>query len=244
MVRELEIRRENVLPTTPEQIWDAVATGPGNLGWLYPMEIEPWEGGVVSRGPMIVTVWDPPRRFACRLENENYSAALEYHIDPQADASTALRVVIRRMYNGVVGDDDAVIDGVTKHSDFYQHTLGQYLKYFSGRNATYVEAQGPAASTENDAFTVLRRALGIADDATEGAEVRLVLTGFDPLDTVVDYLTPHFIGLRSTNGLYRFFGRNTWGMPVGLSLHLFADDVDEEMTEQAWRVWLDGVFTQ
>ncbi|MBV8543041.1 MAG: SRPBCC domain-containing protein [Pseudonocardiales bacterium] len=243
MALEFTIRRENELPATPEQVWDAVATGPGNLGWLYPMEIEPREGGVVSRGPSTVTVWDPPRRFACRHESEDSSSDLEYLIEAREDGGTVLHIVIHRVLSGSAGDDWAAkTDGADKHADFYHHTLGQYLRYFSGRPATFVQAQGPAAATEANAFTVLRRGLGLTDDIAEGDAVRLAPVGLDPLEAVVDYLNPHFIGLRTADGLYRFFGRNAWGIPVGLSHHLFAADVDQQQTEQAWRGWLDRVF--
>jgi len=58
----------------------------------------------------------------------------------------------------------------------------------------------------------------------------------DPFDAVVDYLTPQFIGLRATDGLSRFFGRNAWRWPISVAHHLFADDVDQEKAEHAWRV--------
>jgi hypothetical protein len=159
MAQKFEIHRENELPATPEQVWEAVATGPGN-----------------------------------------------------------------------------------QHTDFYHHTLGQYLRYFSGRPATYVQVQQPVGATKANAFTVLRRGLGLTNDVAEGDVVQLVLPGIDPLDAVVDYLTLHFIGLRTTDGLYRFFGRNAWGWPIRVGHHLFADDADQDKAEHAWRVWLDGVF--
>lgn len=244
MAQELEIRRENELPAAPEQVWKAVTTGPGNLGWLFPMEIEPWEGGAVSRGPCTVTVWDPPRRFACRRETkEGFSATLEYVIEARDDGSSTLRAVIRWVNRGIIDDGwETKADAAEKTCDFYYHTLGQYLRYFSGRPATYVEAEQPAASTEANAFTVLRRGLGLTDDAVEGHAVRLAVPGLDPLDVVVDYLSAYFIGLRAADGLYCFFGRNAWGWPIVLRHHLFADDVEQEKTEQAWRRWLDGVF--
>lgn len=37
-------------------------------------------------------------------------------------------------------------------------------------------------------------------------------------------------------------GRDAWGWPVGVAHHLFGDAVDEAASEQAWRVWLNGVF--
>ncbi len=245
MAKKFEIHRENELPATPEQVWDAVATGPGNLRWLFPMEIEPWEGGAVSRGPSTVTAWDPPRRFACRRKNEDgFSSALEYLIEAHDGGNTILHTVIRWVHNGIVDDGWATrADAAGKHAEFYQHTLGQYLRYFSGRPATYVQVQQPVGATEADAFTVLRRGLGLTDDVGEGDAVWLALPGLDPLDAVVDYLSPQFIGLRTADGLYRFFGGNAWGRPIHLGHHLFADDADQDKAEHAWRMWLDEVFT-
>ena len=75
-----------------------------------------------------------------------------------------------------------------------------------------------------------------------GDQVRLTPPGLDPVDAVVDYAAPNFIGVRSADGLYRFFGRNAFGMPVGLSHHLFAPDVDKDKTQLAWQSWLDGLY--
>jgi hypothetical protein len=245
MAQEFELRREIELPATPAQVWDAVATGPGNLRWLFPMEIEPWVGGTVFRGPSTVAAWDPPWRFASRSgENETgFSGSLEYLIEEHNDGGTVLRTVIRWVHSGISDDGWEIrADAATQHTDFYHHTLGQYLRYFSGRPATYVQAEQPASATKANTFTVLRRALGLADNVASGDPVRLTLSGLDPLDTVVDYLRPHFLGLRSADGLYRFYGRNAWGWPIRVAHHLFADDTDQEKTEHAWRAWLDEVF--
>ncbi|WP_434614151.1 hypothetical protein [Arthrobacter sp. A5] len=44
--------------------------------------------------------------------------------------------------------------------------------------------------------------------------------GLAPFDTEVHYLDPNFIGLRTTESMYRFFGRNAFGSVVGLTVHL------------------------
>jgi hypothetical protein len=191
-----------------------------------------------------VAVWDPPRKFACRLDRDDgFSHVLEYQLQARDGGTTVLRTAIHRVHTGTVDDVwKTSVAATGEYTDFYHHTLEQYLRYFTGRPATFVQASGPAAATEENAFTMLRRGLGLSDDVAQGDQVRLTPTGLDPLDAVVDYSTPHFIGLRTADGLYRFFGGNAWGMPVGLSLHLFADGVDQDKTEHAWRVWLDAVF--
>ena len=58
------------VPGTPEEVWEAIATGPGLDSWfLGHSEIEPRQGGTVrwSIGDFnidsTVTAWDPPNRF-------------------------------------------------------------------------------------------------------------------------------------------------------------------------------------
>ena len=63
MAREFEIRREVELPATPEQVWQAVATGEGTAAWMFPVaEGAPSRVGEVWAGHT-VTVYDPPRHL-------------------------------------------------------------------------------------------------------------------------------------------------------------------------------------
>ena len=59
------------VPGTPEQVWYAIATGPGISSWFIPSQVEEREGGAVSfevapnvHSAGVVTAWEPPRRFA------------------------------------------------------------------------------------------------------------------------------------------------------------------------------------
>jgi hypothetical protein len=136
---------------------------------------------------------------------------------------------------------DDQYDAVDGHTDFYLHTLGQYLEHFSPRTATYVGGgpgglQGPDASMTPDAFEKLKQTVGAT---TTGDRVRVPV---DDVDGVVDYLTANFMGIRSDEALYRFFGRNAFGGPVGMSIHHFGDGVDAEATGAAWTAWLERVY--
>jgi uncharacterized protein YndB with AHSA1/START domain len=237
MAKEFEIRREVELQATPEQVWDALTTGTG--GWLWPMEYEARVGGAAPFGGR-VTAWDPPRHLAGRAEGADGWFNVLDHIIEARDGGT---VVLRYVHSGILLDDwDTEYDGACQHTDFYLHTLGQYVRYFTGRTATHVDVDGPEAAAGARSFATLKRGLGLADETVEGDSVRLTPPGLDPLDGVVDYLRPHFLGIRTADGLYRFFGRDAFGAPVAVALHLFEDSADQAKTEQAWREWLTRLY--
>ena len=63
------IRLEVEVPGTPEEVWEAIASGPGITAWFVPATVEGREGGTVtmSFGPGMeesgtVQAWDPPHR--------------------------------------------------------------------------------------------------------------------------------------------------------------------------------------
>jgi len=69
------VEMEFLVPGTPEQVWQAIATGPGMTSWFTPTQVDERVGGAIafdfgdqhcgddsSSGK--VTAWDPPARFA------------------------------------------------------------------------------------------------------------------------------------------------------------------------------------
>lgn len=232
MPREFECRRQVVLPASPEEVWDAVATAAGNAAWLFPSEIDP--AGAAT------TAWDPPRRFAVRQEQGDWFNALEFVIEGREDGTTLLRY----MHSGIFVDDwDNQYDAVQQHTDFYLHTLAEYLAHFKGHAATYVGdgpagIQGPPGSVAPDAFERLQRALGLGPQLAEGDQVRLAPDGLEPIEGVIDFRRPNFLGVRSADALWRFFGRNAFGAPVAIGIHAFADGVDAEDIKRRWQQWL------
>lgn len=241
MSKEFEIAREFEVDATPEQVWDAFTSGTG--GWLWPTEApEPREGGTGPFGSD-VTVWDPPHRYTNRVENvedisEQTLNQLDYTIEPRDEGR---RAWVRYVHSGIFVDDwDNQYDGASKHTDFYLHTLRQYLTHFAGRPVTaFATFDGPEASKAPDAFAAVGRALGVTEDTPAGTRVTV-----QGADAVVDFRNPYFIGLRTDDALIRFFGRNHWGAPVGVSVHDFAPDADAKADETAWQGWLNGVFSR
>lgn len=94
MTHEFEVREEVALAATPEQVWEAITTGPGVDSWFMGRnEIEPGEGGRTRMtlpgmtGEGTVTAWEPGKRFAYRSDeaSDGQFMAFEYLIEGRAD---------------------------------------------------------------------------------------------------------------------------------------------------------------
>jgi hypothetical protein len=90
---------------TPDEVWQAIASGPGISAWFVPTEIEERDGTPVAVkymfGPGMepqseVTVWDPPRTF--RQEADGWfpgspRMASEWTIEARAGGTCTIRIV-------------------------------------------------------------------------------------------------------------------------------------------------------
>jgi hypothetical protein len=72
--------------------------------------------------------------------------------------------------------------------------------------------------------------------------VELELDGVGGLSGEVDFSNEHFLGLRTADAMYRFFGRNYFGAPVGMTVHDFSGSGDSEATAKAWGDFLAKVY--
>ena len=150
MTHPFEIELETLLPASPEEVWEAIATGPGIDSWFMGRnEVEPREGGVAAmdtgghREEAVVTAYEPGRRFASRTAtgDDGRFMAFEYLIEGREGGSTVLRVV----HSGLLGDDwQDEYDALRRGWPFHLHTLREYLSYFPGRTAVPVFAIVPS----------------------------------------------------------------------------------------------------
>jgi uncharacterized protein YndB with AHSA1/START domain len=246
MPHEFELRKQITLDATPEQVWEAIATGPRIDAWFMGRNlVEPREGGRTSMtiGEQteegVVTAWEPGRRFAYRGESPDGTTfmAFEWLIEGRDDGTCVLRLV----QSGVLGDDwETEYDALGKGWDMYLHQLAQYLGHFRGRPVVPVMVMLPGAGDADHVWSVLSGALGLDRPATEGDKVRLTPEGLAPIEGVVDYVSSETVGVRTDNGLYRFIRGFDGSVAVGH--HLYMDDVDTKEAERAWQAWLSRVF--
>jgi uncharacterized protein YndB with AHSA1/START domain len=248
MPREFELNTEITVDATPEEVWDAITTGPGVDSWFMGRaDLEPGEGGTVRFDLGVyameskITTWDPPHRFEHRAEVEPDGTfrAFEFMIEGREHGSTVVRAVL----SGFLGGDnwETEYNALSEDGPIYTHTLGEYLTHFRGRTAQPITGFGSRVIDRETYWSRLRTSLGLGADVTVGDDVHLAPEGLPPIDGVVDYLSPTQLGVRSTDGLFRWV-HGLFGTVV-LGHHLFDQQIDEQPdAERAWTIWLDRTF--
>lgn len=232
MAKEFRIEKEIELAARPDQVWDAITTAAGNETWLWPTP-----GDLRPEVPL-VTTWEQPEHLVVRMPaGEDGSAqAFEYVIQGRNGGTTVLRFV----HSGVMGDnwegEDPELTGYGW--DMYLDTLAQYFLHFAGTSASYVCAEAPECSISADAWPTLLRALGLDGAPAVGERLKFNLPGAGPVEGVVDYVRSTFLGLRTSDALFRFHGR----MPIAVSAYVYGRPIDRDALKEAWAAWLAGVF--
>lgn len=244
MGKEFEVDHEIDIDGTPDQVWDAIATGPGIDSWFMGRtELTPGEGGTVSTTfgdytpRATITAWEPGRRLAygTDADPDGRRVGYEFLIEGRAGASTVVRMVTSGF---LPGDDWAdEYDAMSKGLQMFLHTLGEYVAHFAGRAAVPITAFGPGPTDWRADWQALHAALGLSVPASPGEHVHIAAP---PVDGVVYFANADTIGIRTDNALYRFLGGNMG--PINASHHVFTD-VDAEQAQAAWTAWLGAVLS-
>ncbi|MFC1406501.1 MULTISPECIES: SRPBCC domain-containing protein [Streptacidiphilus] len=244
MTHPFEIEQETTLPATPEQVWEAIATGPGIDSWFMGRnEVEPREGGTAAmdvggqREEAVITAYDPGKRLATRTptSGDGRFMAFEYLIEGRDGGSTVLRVV----HSGMLGDDwQDEYDALRRGWPFHLHSLREYLAHFPGRTAVPVFAVAPSGErSAQQTRSALARALSLPEPVVVGARAHAEIADLPPLDGEVVWADDERFEVRGSDAILTFHHGS--GM-VLMFHHLFGPDTDG--AEAAWQHWLTGLL--
>ncbi|MER8186946.1 SRPBCC domain-containing protein [Kitasatospora sp. NPDC094015] len=240
MTHPFEIELEIALPASPEQVWEAIATGPGIDSWFMGRnEVDPREGGVAAmdvgghREEAVITAHEPGKRLATRTSAgpDGRFMAFEYLIEGRDGGSTVLRVV----HSGLLGDDwEDEYDALRRGWPFHLHTLREYLAHFPGRTGVPVFALVPTGTRPAPQIrAALARGLALPAEAAVGDRAHAEPAGLPPLDGEVVWSDDERIGVRTADGLYGFHH----GPGVALMFHHLFGPAPED-ADGAWQRWL------
>ena len=155
---------------TPDEVWQAIATGPGVSSWFVPTTFEERDGrpvAVISNfGPGMearsaVTSWHPPRMFAAQGEGWGGSPpiATEWSVEARAGGVCLVRVV-HSLFASTDEWDDQLRATESGWPGFFR-TLRIYLAHFRGQRSAIMQFVAPVSGTEAEAWESLTVALGL-----------------------------------------------------------------------------------
>jgi len=251
------VQVEVVVPGTPEEVWQAIATGPGISSWFVPTAFEQSDGkpvavtanfgpGMLSRSA--ITAWEPPRMFAAQGEGWGGSPpiATEWSVEARAGGVCVVRVVHSLFAS--TDDWDGQLEATESGWPGFFRTLGIYLTHFRGQPSALMQFVAPVAGTEAQAWDTLTTAFGV-----QGLSVGQHWTapaGVPALSGVAEYLSesPYDALLRLDKpgpGVAALGAFNMGGQSmVALSFYLYGDQATEAAAREtpAWQAWIEERF--
>jgi uncharacterized protein YndB with AHSA1/START domain len=241
MGREFERTDRVETDASPDDVWTAIATGPGVDSWFMGRNevdattVRQEFGGY--RPAHRVTAWEPLHRFAFRSDEapDGRFVAYEFLVEGREGSGTVVRIATSGF---LPGDDwEAEYEAMTKGNDLFFATLATYLRHFAGRTATPLTVFGPVTPDWPAARATLHRALELPAEPRPGD--RAHAAGL--LDGEVYFANEHTLGIRAADGLYRFL--KGFAGPIVAGHHLF-DHSDTATAEKAWQTWLGTTFSR
>ena len=189
MSRKIEISTE--VSGTPEEGWDAIATGPGITSWFVPMQVDERLGGEVvmdfgdfGKDTATVTAWEPPRRVVFQSGGER-PLAYEWLVEARDGGSCVVRLVNSGFGDGEEWDGD--FGGMTEGWKIFFGNLRLHLTHFRGQHARSIIPTLPVPGPRGAVWSALCDALGISPTLQEGDRLDTTGDGVPRLGgTVVD----------------------------------------------------------
>jgi uncharacterized protein YndB with AHSA1/START domain len=244
------------VPGTPEEVWEAVASGPGITAWFVPARVDGRLGGTceLDFGPGVgvetarITAWEPPRRLVAEVAAEGRPAfAMEWLVEARDGGTCVVRLVNSGFGSGA--DWDAEYDATEAGWRLFLYNLRLYLTHFPGRRCSSVLVNGHADGPVDRAFGELAAALGLPAGAGQGERVAATAPGAPPLAGVVERAAPNMLTLlleRPAAGI-AFVVCEPAGdgsAHASVYLYLFGDGAAEAAArdEPGWRAWVQRHF--
>jgi uncharacterized protein YndB with AHSA1/START domain len=243
------------VPGTPEEVWEAIATGPGVTSWFVPTEFR-GDTVVANFGPGMdslarITVWDPPRRFVADSSDLGPGAppvGSEWIVEARSGGTCVVRVV-HSLFASSEEWDNQLESFESGWPDFFR-ILRAYLTHFRGQTGRQIQVMGFAAEPASAAWEALTAALGFAHP-TKGQRARTRETA-PALAGVVDDVMNEEAGRQMhlrldqpAPGIAHLFALAMGGQVcLSLRAYLYGEDAAAivERDQAAWEAWMSNHF--
>lgn len=236
---------------TPEQVWTAIATGPGISSWYVPSTVEEREGGettsVFGAGPDMtvpgrVVAWEPPHRVLFTGADSDEGLAFEWLVEARDGGSCVVRLVNSGFGSGA--EWDGQYDGMEQGWRLFLKNLQLHLAHFPGQAGRAMLPMAMWAGDQASAWTAVTDALGIPAEPAPGE--RIEAQGDTPplAGTVVDSEPGFRVSLLLDAPLpgTALVAAEGTGETTGISIWLYVYGAEAEAVvardEPRWSAWL------
>ena len=246
------------VPGTPEEVWQAIATGPGISSWFVPTEFEERDGKPVAVkfkfGPGMepraeLTAWDPPRMFAGQGEVYGGSPPIATEWSVEARAGGVCRVRMVHSLFASTDEWDNQLEGAKSGWSGFLSILRLYLTHFPGQPSAIMQVTAPVVTTEAEAWETLTSALGVK--GVSAGQRWTTPAGVSPLSGVVELVTENpydaLLRLDKPGPGIAAIGAATYPdgpTVVAMNLYMYGDQAAETIARETpvWQAWLQQRF--
>lgn len=247
--RYLEFEIE--VPGSPEEVWRAIATGPGISSWYVPHTVDEREGGAATAsfgpGPEMeiegrVAAWEPPHRVVFDGGDGVEGLAFEWLVEARDGGTCIVRLVNTGFGSGE--DWDAQYDGMAEGWLLFLLNLRLHLEHFGGQTAKAVLPSATWMGPRDKAWATLSDALGISPSVAVGERIEIIADDAPALAGTVADVAPWRLGLLldqpSPGTAFLAVEGNGEHVNVSIWSYLYGKDgaAAAERDETLWQQWL------
>lgn len=253
------VQIEAEIPGTPEDVWQAIATGPGISSWFVPTEFEEGPDGTPIRavshfGPTpdmdstaTITAWEPPHRFTDEgpmgIPNAP-TLATEWVVEARSGGTCIVRVV--HSFFADSDEWDEQLAGTESGWPGFFRILRLYVTHFRGQSCKILQVMAMSAAPEEEVWSTLTNALNLA--GANVGERRSASAGSPPLAGVVEWVsedtTHHVLLLRTDEpgpGAASLGAFSMGGQVCAMvNFYLYGEEAAAivERDQPLWQAWL------
>lgn len=251
------VEMEVLLPGTPEQVWQAMATGDGNAAWFTRGIIEEKVGGKLtfhfgaageSKGE--VTGWEPPHRFAY-VETEWSPGAPPVATEITITARSGGECLVRMVHSLFTSSEewDGQMEGFENGWPGFFEILRLYLRHFAGMPASSAIAMTRCRGDAGEFWRRMVDALGLAGCSVDDSAVLPEPLGGSPgtVELIRQDHSQRMIVLRISGPVPGIVSIGTYVagemVSVGATIYLYGDGAAARLggMEREWQGWLEGI---
>jgi uncharacterized protein YndB with AHSA1/START domain len=248
--RSIELEVE--VAGTLEEVWRAIATGPGISSWYVPHTVEERAGGAATasfgpgEGMQIagrVAAWEPPHRVVFDGGEGVDGLAFEWLVEARDGGTCIVRLINSGFGSGAEWDDQ--FDGMSEGWLLFLTNLRLHMQHFRGRTATAMLPSATWQGPRRAAWMQLVDELGLRGVPDVGDHVQIAADDSTMLAGSVAELGQHRIALlvdepvAGTAIITAEGGGDQVMVSIWAYLYGRVGATAAARDEVAWKAWLD-----